>query len=96
MWAERGYVYAISGHRQEALAMLAHLQAQEERAQGSAVEIALVNLGLGRREEAISWLQRALAERNDGWLMLGFDRRFDPLRSDPRFQDLLRRMKLLS
>jgi TolB-like protein/DNA-binding winged helix-turn-helix (wHTH) protein/Tfp pilus assembly protein PilF len=92
LWAERGYLYAISGNKQLALKMLAQLQAS----QPSAVRIALVNLGLGRKEEAIAWLQKGLLEPDDSWLSIRSDPRFDPLRSDPRFQAFLRHMKLVS
>ena len=54
--------------------------------------MAHVTLGLGDQEQAISWLQKA-AEERDGLLPYSnvwFP--FDPLRADPRFQDLLRRM----
>src|SRR5207302_4278926 len=90
MLADVAYMYAISGVRQEALNMLTRL----ERSDASPVDLALVNVGLGRKEEAIAWLQKALLNPDDGWLGLQADRRFDPIRSDPRFQDFLRRMKL--
>lgn len=96
LWAERGYLYAISGHKQQALSILARLQGLEKQSHAACLDIALVNLGLGRKEEAMAWLQKALLKPNDGWLSLRSDPRFDPLRSDPRFKALLRRMKLTS
>jgi len=96
LWAERGYVYAISGQKQEALSVLTRLQGLEKQSHASPLDIALVSLGLGRKEEAIAWLQKALLKADDGWLSLRSDPRFYPLHSDPRFQALLRRMKLTS
>jgi hypothetical protein len=54
--------------------------------------IAAVRVVLGETETAFEWLERAYAE-HDAWLAwLGIDRRFDPLRGDPRFTALLRRI----
>jgi TolB-like protein/DNA-binding winged helix-turn-helix (wHTH) protein/Tfp pilus assembly protein PilF len=54
--------------------------------------VAEVYVSLGDKDEAMRWLERAYRER-DAWLaLLKVQPRFDPLRSDPRFQDLLRRM----
>jgi TolB-like protein/DNA-binding winged helix-turn-helix (wHTH) protein/Flp pilus assembly protein TadD len=96
LWANLGYAYAVSGEKQEALSVLAHLEEMERRSQVSPCDLALVNIGLGRKEEAIAWLQKASLKPDDVWLSLQVDSRFDPLRSNPRFQALLRQMKLLS
>jgi TolB-like protein/DNA-binding winged helix-turn-helix (wHTH) protein/Flp pilus assembly protein TadD len=91
-----GYVYAISGNKQAAWDVLAHLQELNHQSGAFAIDIALVNIGLSRKEDAIAWLQKASLKPDDGWLSLRADPNFDPLRSDPRFQALLRHMKLLS
>ena len=57
--------------------------------------IALVYTGLGERDEAFAWLENAYIVRDKGLTYLGVDPPLDPLRSDPRFQDLLRRVGLL-
>ena len=49
---------------------------------------------LGDKEHAFAWLEKAYEERSDVMTVLTEDRAFDPLRSDPRFRDLLRRMGL--
>jgi hypothetical protein len=56
--------------------------------------IALIYLGLGETDESFRWLAEALQERDDNLLAINLERRFDPLRDDPRFQDLLLRMNL--
>ena len=62
----------------------------------SAAELAIVYLGLGEDEEALDKLEAALAKppftRNYYFSFLKVDPIWDPLRSDPRFQDLLRRI----
>jgi hypothetical protein len=55
-------------------------------------EVALIHAGLGEKDQAFEWLERAYEERDKGLLFLRIDPPLDPLRSDPRFQDLLRRM----
>ena len=47
---------------------------------------------LGDNGQAIAWLEKAYQERDSGLVYLKMDPRYDPLRSDPRFQDLLRRL----
>ncbi len=52
----------------------------------------LIYTGLGEHEQALKWLERAYQDRS-GWMpFLQVEPRLDPLRDDPRFQDLLRRM----
>jgi len=58
----------------------------------SAVNFATVYVGLGDREKALNWLEKGLEERAIEMLFLKTDARFDPLRSEPRFQRLLERM----
>jgi hypothetical protein len=55
---------------------------------------ALVYLGLGEKDQAIDWLEKALQHRENGALGLGVYPLFDPLRPEPRFQELLRHVGL--
>jgi Flp pilus assembly protein TadD len=91
-----GYIYAISQNRPAALEVLTHLQELNKRSEAFAFDIALVDIALGRKGEAIAWMEKASLKPDDGCLSLQADPRFDPLRSDPRFQALMRRMKLVS
>jgi TolB-like protein/DNA-binding winged helix-turn-helix (wHTH) protein/Flp pilus assembly protein TadD len=83
------YVYAIAGEKDKARELLANLK---NPAQGfsNPSEIALVYVGLGNKDQAMMWLEKAYKERFNPSLLLRPC--FDPLRSDPRFQDLMHRI----
>jgi tetratricopeptide (TPR) repeat protein len=62
--------------------------------QGYADGLAGFYARLGEKDKAFAWLEKAYEERNEGLTLLKVDARFDNIRSDPRFQDLLRRIGL--
>jgi len=88
------YAYAESGKTNEALKILNDLKSNSHDAFSNAPEIALIYVGLDQKDQAMAWLEKAYAERFNPSVL----RRpaFDPLRSDPRFQNLLRRTGLSS
>jgi len=86
------YAYGVGGKRGEALKMLAELQNPSRQSHLPPVLVAAVHAGLGDKQEALTWLEKAYAERAADLVMLKVDPMFDPLRSDSRFRDLLRRM----
>ncbi len=55
---------------------------------------ALIYAGLGKTEPAFEWLQRAYGEGSEWLMYLDIDRRYNTLRADPRFDDLLRHLGL--
>jgi TolB-like protein/DNA-binding winged helix-turn-helix (wHTH) protein/Flp pilus assembly protein TadD len=84
--------YALSGQRSEAVKLLSELKARSTRGYSHASEIAGIYVSLGDMDEAMNWLEKGYAERfNPGVLIRP---PFDPLRSDPRFQDLVHRVGL--
>ena len=85
-------VYAVAGRRGEALKILAELKNASRRSYLPPVMVAEVYVGLDDKQEALSWLEKAYAEHAADLDILKVDPVFDPLRSDPRFRDLLRRM----
>ena len=88
-----GHAYAKSGRRVEALKILDELK-MSRQTYISPYDLAIVYAGLGERDQAIGQLNKAYEERA-GWLInLKVEPLFDPLRSDPRLTDLLRRMRL--
>lgn len=98
-WDNRGhlgYVYAVSGQRNEAQKLVAELVKETRTKDVSPCNIARIYAGLGQNEQAFVWLERAIAERDTNLTMPGLkvDAQLDSLHSDPRFQDLLRQMGL--
>jgi serine/threonine protein kinase/tetratricopeptide (TPR) repeat protein len=91
-YAMIGYVYARMGRAPDARKVIADLQEQSTRGYIAPTNFAKVYIGLGDKEQAFAWLEKGYQQR-DFWLtFLKGDPIFDPLRSDPRFQDLLRRV----
>ena len=87
------YVYAMSGRRHEATTILEDLKNASTQRHSNAADIALIYAGLKEMDQAFAWLQKAYEDRfNPSILMRPA---FDPLRSDPRFQDLLHRLDLI-
>jgi hypothetical protein len=60
----------------------------------SPFHLALVHIGLGENDRAIELLEKSFEERTERLVWLRADPRFDPLRLDPRFNDLLRQIGL--
>jgi tetratricopeptide (TPR) repeat protein len=86
--AKLGYAYAVSGNRAEAEKMLGQLQALSLQKYVPSFLIALIYVGLGDKDQAFAWLEKAYAERSVWMPWLKVDPEFDTLRSDPRFVDL--------
>jgi len=88
-----GYAYAITGRQHEALEILAQIEKASQERYVSPQVFAIVHLGLGNKEQAMAWLEKAYDER--AFEVLGFSGPlFDRLSGDPQFEDLLRRMRL--
>jgi TolB-like protein/DNA-binding winged helix-turn-helix (wHTH) protein/tetratricopeptide (TPR) repeat protein len=90
--AELAHALAVSGRVADARRIFTELQRQGARRYVSPYDLALVHTGLGEKEPAFQALSAALQERSAGLRMLQTDPRLDPLRSDPRFSEFLRRL----
>ena len=90
--AELGYAYAVAGKRREALKILYELKDRSKRKYVSPFLLATIYTGLGEKDQSFLWLERAYEDRSNLMTRLKVDPRFDLLRSDPRFQALLRRV----
>jgi tetratricopeptide (TPR) repeat protein len=84
--------YVASGKRSEAEKLLSNLKQRSTLGYSHASEIAVIYASLGDTNQAMSWLERSYEERFNPGVLLRPG--FDPLRSDPRFQDLSRRVGL--
>jgi TolB-like protein/DNA-binding winged helix-turn-helix (wHTH) protein/Tfp pilus assembly protein PilF len=84
--------YAASGKRGEAVKLLKDLKKRSGPSYSDASEIAAIYASLGDSDQAMDWLEKAYEERFNPGVLLRPG--YDPLRSDPRFQDLLRRVGL--
>jgi len=89
-----GFAYAVMGKRDEAKRILAKLKKKRERSFVSPAALGIVSGVLGEKDEAFAWLEKAYEVRDPTLTYLKVGPKFTPLRSDPRFQDLLRRMGL--
>jgi serine/threonine-protein kinase len=88
--ATLGYAYAVSGNRTEAEKVLNELRALSAQKYVPPFTIAVIYAGLGDKDQAFAWLQKANEERSVWMPWLRVDPKFDNLRSDPRFADLVR------
>jgi TolB-like protein/Tfp pilus assembly protein PilF/predicted Ser/Thr protein kinase len=91
-----GSAYARAGRRADAQKVLDQLNVMASQKYVAANYRAFIYAALGKKSEAFEWLERAYDERSIGLGVgtLKVDPAYDPLRSDPRFHDLLRRMNL--
>lgn len=83
------YAYAASGKKSEALKLLTKLKSESRE---NAPAIALVHVGLGENDQAMTWLEKAYAEHFNPSILLRPT--FDPLRQDAHFQNLMQRIGL--
>jgi TolB-like protein/Flp pilus assembly protein TadD len=89
-----GNAYARAGQLEAARRTIARLQQDVQKDDVGRYEIALIYAGLGNKKEAFQWLEDALQAHDAGLVYLKVDPCLDPLRSDPRFDDLMRRAGL--
>ena len=84
----------MSGNTFQARKLLRELMDLQKQRYVSPAALGLLNISLGEKERAFEWLEKAYQERSNFMAYLGVNPVVDPLRSVPRFQDLLRRIGL--
>jgi len=89
--AVKGYTLATTGRREEALKLVHLMEVNSRESFVPAYNIALVHAGLSDDSACFEWLARALDERDVHVVFLTADPKWDPYRSDPRFEGLLKR-----
>jgi len=92
--ASLGHTYAAAGKRREVQSVIDALAEQSKQRYVPAYYFALIYVGLGDKDRAFHWLEKAFEERSTLLAYLRLDPRLAGLRSDPRFADLIRRIGL--
>ncbi len=91
---EMAYSLAVAGRRREALQILRRLEERSAKTFVPAYNLAVINIALDEKETAIRYMQQAYENRDWAILVLAEEPRLDPLRKDPRFQEMLAKLNL--
>ena len=92
--AALGLTYAVAGQTGQARKLRNALHARAAQEAISPLAFSWLAIGLGETDQAFAWLHKAYEERTPFLYMLKFELPYDPLRSDPRFTELLQKMGL--
>lgn len=90
--AALGYAYSVSGKQAEARRVLAELQHPSKDRYISPYSLANIYAGLGQKDRAFEWLEKALKDRDNSMVFLAVDQRLESLHSDPRFAELVKKV----
>ena len=90
--SNRAYTYGRAGKQGQAERELRKLLDLNQRQLVDPMVIVPAYVGMGNNDQAIAWLEKAYAQHSNGLTALKVDPAYDPLRDDPRFQNLLRRV----
>ncbi|MBS1790615.1 MAG: protein kinase [Acidobacteria bacterium] len=90
------HVYALAGKRGETLKRLEELKRNAQERHVDSYNIGIIYAALGEKDQAFEWLEKAFQAKSEELLFLKVDPKADSLRSDARYADLLRRLKLSS
>jgi TolB-like protein/DNA-binding winged helix-turn-helix (wHTH) protein/Tfp pilus assembly protein PilF len=93
-WVMIAYVSGRSGDQTKAKLALEQLKRLETHGTLDPLSFAVAYVGIGDNDKALGWLEKAAAERSSSLTALKVDPTYDPLRNDPRFQELVRRVGL--
>jgi adenylate cyclase len=89
-----GYVQAAIGNQSEALAIARELESKFAKGEADGRDVAVVYAGLGENDKVFEWLEKDFQSRSSSIVELRSEVPFMPLRNDPRFKDLVRRVGL--
>ncbi len=90
----RAHIHAMSGRKETALELLESLRQYAQSTPVSPLNFAIIYIGLNEKDKAFEWMDKAYNERSPQLIYLKVEPKFDDLRSDPRFTNLLRRIGL--
>lgn len=89
-----GFAYAVTGEREQARRILEKLKVLHQQGLAAPGSIGILYGALGESDAAFAWLQKAYDERDPELTYIKTGRRFEPLRRDPRYRELVRRVGL--
>ncbi len=92
---EIAFIYCMTGRKSEAQKILNQLLSTSKTVPIAAHHFALIYVGMGKKDEAFAWLEKSYEQHSPMMAWLEVDQRFDSLREEPRFQDLMRRVGLI-
>ncbi len=92
--ADAAHMYAVSGQKERVKSELAEFEAMAKDRYVSSFRLAVICVGVGEDDRAFEYFDKALAEHSDMLVYLNLDPRFDRLRSDKRFQELVSKVGL--
>jgi len=93
-WSELAYIYGKTGQQSQAEYALQKLLQVDQRQPVDPAVIAVAYIGVGARDKAFDYLEKAYAQHSSAICSLKVEPTFDPLRDDRRYEDLLRRVGL--
>jgi tetratricopeptide (TPR) repeat protein len=93
---ELGAAFAYSGRNKDALELIRELEEKYRNKKAHGTDLAMIYTALGQREKAFEWLEKDLTARSGSLPNLRWGPAFEPLREDPRFKDILKRMRILN
>jgi TolB-like protein/DNA-binding winged helix-turn-helix (wHTH) protein/Tfp pilus assembly protein PilF len=93
-WSMTAYVFGRSGNQSKADLALDELERAGQRRPFDPLSFAVAYIGVGNNDKAMVWLEKAYAEHSSSLSAIKVDPTYDPVRGDPRFQDLVRRIGL--
>jgi TolB-like protein/DNA-binding winged helix-turn-helix (wHTH) protein len=93
IWADLAYVYDRSGHPKEAQHAFRELQKMDRIQQMDPLVFVLASIGMNEMDQAIRYLEKAYDEHSEALNALKVDPLYDPLRVDPRFKEIMRKMR---
>lgn len=94
VWGTLAYIYGRMGQRPQAKNELEKLEQFSRQRPMDPGPILVAHIGMGNKDEAFAWLEKAYLVHSTMLTTLKVDPLYDPLRNDPRFQELMRRMRL--
>ena len=92
--ASLGHAYAVIGNRAEALRIVKEMEEKYARGEALGQYVAAIYAGLGDKDKAFAWLEKDFEQRSGSLTFITWLFAFEPLWSDPRYTDLVRRMGL--